>query len=189
MGSKCLHLPYCFSWLHLHQLIYSFCSGHGVCPSLQFTTEAFSWPRPRGGHLLVQSAWTAAGSSALHQSHRWGVVLSFSCMHASSRMVENSGLMSALFSFQTSGRSAAFLRSCLRLSPYSTVVRKISRPATLTTMTSWTASLTLWASLLVRLFTHPQRKIFQRKWLFILIMLLCLYSTSFVVFFLICEEM
>lgn len=51
---------------------------------------------------------------------------------------------------QTSGRLAASLQSCWRLSPYSTVAKRTSRPVTLTTMTNWTASLTSWASQLVK---------------------------------------
>lgn len=57
---------------------------------------------------------------------------------------------SAPFLRQTSGRLAAFLQSCWRLSPYSTVGKRTSRPVTLTTMTNWIASLTSWASQLVK---------------------------------------
>lgn len=62
---------YCLSVLLLCSLQCLSCSGHGVCPSVQFTAEAFSRSRPCGGHLLVQSTWTTAWGSTLHQSHRW----------------------------------------------------------------------------------------------------------------------
>ena len=47
-------------------------SRHGLCTSFQFTTKAFSWPGPCGGHVLVQSSRTTAGGPALHKGHRWG---------------------------------------------------------------------------------------------------------------------
>lgn len=142
-----LKLICCLVYLSVHWHTYPLCSGHGVCSSLQFTAEAFSRSRPCGGHLLVQSTWTAPGSSALHQSHRWdcaapSVLLVCTC---ATSWAEISACL------QTSGRLAAFLRSCWRLSPYSTVARRISRPVTLTIMTSWTASLMSWASLPVSL--------------------------------------
>lgn len=81
-----LKLICCLVYLSVHWHTYPLCSGHGVCSSLQFTAEAFSRSRPCGGHLLVQSTWTAPGSSALHQSHRWdsaapSVFLSSLCVH------------------------------------------------------------------------------------------------------------
>lgn len=99
------------------------------------------------------------------------------------RVCKHSRLRRLVILFQTSGRLAASLQSCWRLSPYSTVAKKISRPVTLTTTTNWTASLMSWASLQV-LQDWRGKKIFNlTKWDYLMAACVLIYFEDLWIFF------
>lgn len=99
---------------------------------------------------VVVTFWYRAPELLLGARH-YTKAIGENCTKAlcSIRVCKHSCLRRFVIFFQTSGRLAASLQSCWRLSPYSTVAKKISRPVTLTTTTNWTASLMSWASLQV----------------------------------------